>query len=77
MRAAAEDSDVVAGPETLTLKDPISMRRIELPCKSRFCGHTACFDVATFLTLNEQTPTWICPICNRSIASDDDLFLDG
>lgn len=77
MRAAAQDSDVVVGPETLTLKDPISMTRIDLPCKSKFCGHTACFDIATFLTMNEQTPTWMCPICNRSISSDDDLYLDG
>ena len=34
----------------LTLKDPISMTRIDLPCKSRYCQHTACFDAATFLT---------------------------
>ena len=77
VRAAAQDADVVAGPETLTLKDPISMTRIDLPCKSRYCHHTACFDANTFLTLNEQTPTWACPICNRAISSDDDLFLDG
>jgi len=77
VRQAAHDADIVAGPETLTLKDPISMRRIDLPCKSRYCGHTACFDCATFLTLNEQTPTWTCPICSRSVGSEEDLFLDG
>jgi E3 SUMO-protein ligase PIAS1 len=77
VKAAAQDADIVPGPETLTLKDPISMTRIDLPCKSRYCGHTACFDAATFLTLNEQTPTWICPICNRAISTEEDLFLDG
>src|SRR5436190_21807869 len=77
VRAAAQDTDIVPGPETLTLKDPISMTRIDLPSKSRYCQHTSCFDAATFLTLNEQTPTWQCPICNRSISSDEDLFLDG
>ena len=77
VRAAAQDADIMHGPETLTLKDPISMTRVTLPSKGRHCQHTACFDAATFLTLNEQTPTWTCPICNRSISSDDDLFLDG
>jgi hypothetical protein len=77
VRAAAQDADIVPGAETLTLKDPISMTRINLACKSRYCSHTACFDAATFLTLNEQTPTWTCPICNRAISTDDDLFLDG
>jgi E3 SUMO-protein ligase PIAS1 len=77
VRAAAQDADIVAGPETLSLKDPISMTRIELPAKSRYCGHTACFDAAIFLTLNEQTPTWSCPICARAITTEEDLFLDG
>lgn len=77
MRAAQQDNDIVPGPETLTLKDPISMTRIDLPCKSRWCNHTACFDTATFMMLNEQTPTWVCPICNRSIPSEDDLYIDG
>jgi hypothetical protein len=53
------------------------MTRIELPCKSRYCGHTACFDCSTFLKLNEQTPTWMCPICSRSVGTEEDLFLDG
>lgn len=77
VRAAALDVDIVPGPETLTLKDPLSMKRIDLPCKSRWCQHTSCFDAATFLTLNEQTPTWSCPICNRAITTDEDLFIDG
>ena len=77
VKAEMRDADIVPGPETLTLKDPISMTRIELPAKSRFCAHTSCFDLATFLTLNEQTPTWICPICSRSVSSEDDLFIDG
>jgi MIZ/SP-RING zinc finger len=77
VKAAAQDVDIVPGPETLTLKDPLSMKRIDLPCKSRWCQHTSCFDAATFLTLNEQTPTWSCPICNRAITTDEDLFIDG
>jgi hypothetical protein len=77
VRAAAQDADLAPGPETLTLKDPISMKRIDLPCKSIRCQHTSCFDVAIFLTLNEQTPTWNCPICACYISIDDDLFLDG
>ena len=74
---AGQDADLTPVSETLTLRDPISISRIELPCKSWDCEHVACFDAQTFLSLNEQTPTWNCPICNRSISTDDDLFLDG
>jgi len=77
VKAAAQDADLVPGPETLTLKDPVSMTRITIPCKSRYCQHTSCFDLSTFFALNEQTPTWNCPICARSITTDDDLYMDG
>jgi len=53
------------------------MTRIVIPCKSRYCQHTSCFDLSTFFALNEQTPTWNCPICARSITTDDDLYMDG
>jgi hypothetical protein len=53
------------------------MTRIALPAKSRFCQHTSCFDLSTFFTLNEQTPTWSCPICARAVPTDEEVWIDG
>lgn len=36
-----------------------------------------CFDAITFLSMNEQTPTWTCPVCNQKINSIQDLVIDG
>jgi E3 SUMO-protein ligase PIAS1 len=77
VRTTAQDPDIVVDAETLTLKDPNSIIRIDLACKSRHCLHTACFDLSTFLNVNEQVPTWSCPICSCPISTDDDLVLDG
>ncbi|QSL67102.1 hypothetical protein MERGE_001491 [Pneumocystis wakefieldiae] len=73
----SEDGDIIATSYDISLKDPISYTRIELPCRSVYCNHVQCFDAYSFLTLNEQTPTWQCPICNRPIHSIDDLAIDN
>lgn len=39
------------------------------------CNHNQCFDAACFLQLQEQAPTWTCPICNKS-ATWENLVLD-
>ncbi|KTW26091.1 hypothetical protein T552_02986 [Pneumocystis carinii B80] len=73
----SEDGDIIATSYDISLKDPISYTRIELPCRSIYCNHLQCFDAYSFLTLNEQTPTWQCPICNKPIHAVDDLAIDG
>lgn len=52
----------------MSLKDPVSTMRIELPCRSTVCAHNQCFDVSSFIQLQEQAPTWSCPICNKIIS---------
>lgn len=52
----------------MSLKDPISTLRIKTPCRSTFCTHNQCFDAESFLQLQEQAPTWTCPICNKTIS---------
>lgn len=52
----------------MSLKDPISTMRITLPCRSMTCAHNQCFDGSYFLQLQEQAPTWTCPVCNRAIS---------
>ncbi|KAG5437596.1 hypothetical protein PCANB_000633 [Pneumocystis canis] len=73
----SEDNDIITTSSDISLKDPISYTRIELPCRSIYCNHVQCFDASSFLTLNEQTPTWQCPICNKPIYTLDDLAIDN
>ncbi|EXJ86556.1 hypothetical protein A1O3_03509 [Capronia epimyces CBS 606.96] len=65
MRTKAEDPDIVATSSVLSLKDPVAYTRIVTPCRSIACNHNQCFDAASYLQLQEQAPTWTCPICNK------------
>jgi E3 SUMO-protein ligase PIAS1 len=64
----ANDPDIEVGSSVMSLKDPISTLRITVPCRSTLCTHNQCFDAASFLQLQEQAPTWSCPICNKTIS---------
>ncbi|KAF4555419.1 PINIT domain-containing protein [Elsinoe fawcettii] len=68
MISKAKDPDIVATASVMSLKDPISTMRIDLPCRSTLCRHNQCFDVSCFIQLQEQAPTWSCPICNKTIS---------
>ncbi|KAF2866504.1 PINIT domain-containing protein [Massariosphaeria phaeospora] len=64
----ASDPDIVVASSVMSLKDPISTLRIAIPCRSTVCTHNQCFDAESFLQLQEQAPTWTCPICNKTIS---------
>lgn len=64
----ANDPDIEVGSSVMSLKDPISTLRITTPCRSTLCTHNQCFDADSFLQLQEQAPTWTCPICNKTIS---------
>jgi E3 SUMO-protein ligase PIAS1 len=64
----ANDPDIEVGSSVMSLKDPISTLRINVPCRSTVCTHNQCFDAESFLQLQEQAPTWTCPICNKTIS---------
>ncbi|KAL2067874.1 hypothetical protein VTL71DRAFT_15972 [Oculimacula yallundae] len=65
MRTKARDADIVATASVLSLKCPLSTLRIDLPCRSIACRHNQCFDATSYLQLQEQGPTWLCPLCNN------------
>ncbi|KAI9714852.1 MAG: SUMO ligase siz1 [Bogoriella megaspora] len=75
MISKANDPDIVATSSVMSLKDPVSYLRIQTPCRSSVCTHNQCFDVESFLQLQEQAPTWTCPICNK-IVSFEALSVD-
>ncbi|KAF2421259.1 hypothetical protein EJ08DRAFT_653500 [Tothia fuscella] len=68
MITKANDPDIVATSTKMSLKDPVSYMRISIPVRSSVCQHNQCFDAACFLQLQEQAPTWTCPICQKLVA---------
>lgn len=50
---------------------PLSKVRMKIPAKFIHCDHIQCFDVGTFISLNEKKPKWMCPTCNKSCSYDD------
>jgi E3 SUMO-protein ligase PIAS1 len=68
MMEKANDPDIEVGSSVMSLKDPVSTVRINTPCRSTLCTHNQCFDAISFLQLQEQAPTWTCPICNKTIS---------
>ncbi|KAI9284974.1 PINIT domain-containing protein [Umbelopsis sp. AD052] len=77
IRARNADSDIVVGSSAVSIKCPLGFIRIKLPCRSRLCQHIQCFDAFTFFHMNEQTPTWTCPVCTNIIHSWEELVIDG
>lgn len=74
----AQDNDVEATGANVSLKCPLSTIRIDIPCRSTVCTHNQCFDASSFLQLQEQAPTWTCPVCNKTVsfeALEVDLFV--
>ncbi|KAF9110142.1 SUMO ligase siz1 [Mortierella sp. AM989] len=72
-----KDDDIMATSSTLSLKCPLGFQRITIPCRSSYCQHLQCFDAFTFFNLNEQTPTWTCPVCSRNMLSWEEIVIDG
>ncbi|KAL3431670.1 PINIT domain-containing protein [Aspergillus tetrazonus] len=79
MKSKAEDADIVATSTVMSLKCPLSTRRIEVPCRSVLCTHNQCFDASSFLQLQEQAPTWSCPVCAKATSYESlnvDQYVD-
>ncbi|MCJ1353067.1 MAG: SUMO ligase siz1 [Icmadophila ericetorum] len=75
MISKAQDNDIIATSSIMSLKCPLSTLRIDVPCRSVVCTHNQCFDALSFLQLQEQAPTWTCPVCNK-VVSFDQLQVD-
>ncbi|XP_046360249.1 zinc finger MIZ domain-containing protein 1-like isoform X2 [Haliotis rufescens] len=50
----------------VSLKCPITYRRITLPARGHDCKHIQCFDLESYLQLNCERGTWRCPVCNKT-----------
>nr|OQO16707.1 hypothetical protein B0A51_15701 [Rachicladosporium sp. CCFEE 5018]OQO24680.1 hypothetical protein B0A51_06762 [Rachicladosporium sp. CCFEE 5018] len=68
MKQANADPDIAAMSSKMSLKDPVLTTRIRIPIRSTVCHHNQCFDGGYFMLLQEQAPTWSCPICSKMVS---------
>ncbi|KAJ7561990.1 hypothetical protein O6H91_03G051400 [Diphasiastrum complanatum] len=69
------DLEVVAECVTLNLRCPISGSRIKIAGRFKPCVHMGCFDLKTFVELNQRARKWQCPICLKNYTLGD-LIID-
>ncbi|GAB4836488.1 hypothetical protein Ancab_001399 [Ancistrocladus abbreviatus] len=73
--AGAEDGDsdleVVTESITVNLRCPMSGSRMKTAGRFKPCAHMGCFDLETFVKLNERSRKWQCPICLKNYSLDD------
>lgn len=58
------------------LYQQLSYMRIATPCRSTHCVHSQCFDAFSWYSVMEQTTTWLCPVCEK-VLNTEDLIVDG
>eukprot|EP00927_Polykrikos_kofoidii_P040178 TRINITY_DN34392_c0_g1_i1.p1 TRINITY_DN34392_c0_g1~~TRINITY_DN34392_c0_g1_i1.p1 ORF type:complete len:526 (-),score=69.42 TRINITY_DN34392_c0_g1_i1:93-1577(-) len=61
--------------ETLSLRCPITMERIQEPVRGEHCQHLQCFGLEAYLVSNRQMRAfnnrWVCPICSLVLRPGD------
>eukprot|EP00898_Chlorokybus_atmophyticus_P007112 jgi/Chlat1/7401/Chrsp6S07487 len=70
-----DDNDLVALSSVVSLRDPLGGMRIQEPGRYRDCTHLACFDIPTYLEMQQRTRKWQCPICLKHAAIET-LYID-
>lgn len=57
------NEDVEQTAMKVSLKCPITYRRIALPARGHDCKHIQCFDLEPYLQMNCERAIWRCPVC--------------
>ncbi|UJR15499.1 hypothetical protein I4U23_002442 [Adineta vaga] len=70
-----EDLGLMTTRHRVSLICPITQKLIIIPTKSSFCSHLTCFDLRSFLQMNERRLQWTCPLCKKP-ASYETLHVD-
>lgn len=70
------DLEIETDVLTVSLLCPLMKCRIKTPGRSSACEHVQCFDLNSYLFMNEKKPTWECPVCDK-YAPYDQLIVDG
>mmetsp|Transcript_32878 Transcript_32878/g.78722 ORF Transcript_32878/g.78722 Transcript_32878/m.78722 type:complete len:653 (+) Transcript_32878:87-2045(+) len=57
--------------ETLKLRCPITMERVQEPVRGDLCQHTQCFSLNAYMTSNRNMGAfnrrWLCPLCTQTL----------
>lgn len=69
------DDEVAEVKKKFSLIDPLMCTRMSIPVRSTYCKHCDCFDLNTYLQLNNRIRTWMCPVCANE-APWDTLIVD-
>lgn len=68
-----DDGAIEIESHEITLKCPLSLKRISVPAKGADCNHVQCFDLETWRIFAERAANTNrerrCPICNAHITS--------
>ncbi|GAB2285091.1 SUMO ligase siz1, variant 2 [Dionaea muscipula] len=60
------DLEVVADSFTINLRCPMSGSRMKVAGRFKPCAHMGCFDLETFVEMNQRSRKWQCPICLKN-----------
>ncbi|CAM6097031.1 unnamed protein product [Calypogeia fissa] len=69
------DLEVVADSISVNLRCPMSGSRIKVAGRFKPCLHMGCFDLHTFVELNQRARKWQCPICLKNYSLEN-LIID-
>jgi MIZ/SP-RING zinc finger len=63
--------------QTLSLHDPASLLRMQVPCRAFDCEHLQCFDYSVILLLNKSNERsfFKCSVCNET-RNPDKIYID-
>eukprot|EP00268_Persea_americana_P066271 TRINITY_DN8983_c0_g1_i2.p1 TRINITY_DN8983_c0_g1~~TRINITY_DN8983_c0_g1_i2.p1 ORF type:complete len:879 (-),score=190.81 TRINITY_DN8983_c0_g1_i2:706-3342(-) len=65
------DLEVVADSVTVNLRCPMSGSRMKVAGRFKPCVHMGCFDLKTFVELNQRSRKWQCPICMKNYSLEN------
>ncbi|XP_043718706.1 E3 SUMO-protein ligase SIZ1-like [Telopea speciosissima] len=69
------DLEVVADSITVNLRCPMSGSRMKIAGRFKPCAHMGCFDLDTFVELNQRSRKWQCPVCLKNYSLEN-LIID-
>lgn len=64
----SDNGDVQMNAMKIKFIDAIKMSIIKTPVRFDKCQHLDCFDLESYLMMNQVKPSWACPICNGRFA---------